>query len=106
MFSHCPHFFNLDEFGQAGRHGGAAIAAAGLSIAATSFLAIATAMVPSLALPPHTLVPARAVMTGLQAAVFLLGLVWPHDGEEESIERRRLRASYDFLGTAIAITQL
>lgn len=98
----CPAFGDIDEFGQAGLHGGWAIAAAGLSIAATSFLVVASAARPDLSLPPHTLIPARAMMTGLQAAVFLLGLVWTDD----SAERRRLRAAYDFLGTALAITQL
>jgi hypothetical protein len=104
--SPCPHFGSVDEFGQAGMHGGSSIVAASLSIAATSFLVVASAARPDLALPPHTLIPVRAAMTGLQAAAFLLGVVWTHDGPEESIERRRLRAAYDFLGTAIAICSL
>lgn len=104
--SPCPHFGDVDEFGQAGMHGGSAIVAAGLSIAATSFLVVASITRPGLSLPPHTLIPARAAMTGLQAAAFLLGLIWTRDGSEESIERRRLRAAYDFLGTAIAICSL
>jgi len=102
----CKRFGDVDEFGQT--DGGAAVAAC-LSIAATTLLVVASACSPRLRLPPHTLVPVRALLTGLQATIFLLGLVWTHDasaGSVESAERRRLRAAYDFLGIACALCQL
>ena len=105
----CPEFHDIDEFGQAELHHGAATAAACLSVAACAALVAACAYQPSLRLPPGTFVPMRAVVTGLQAVAFLLGLVWTHDWVghgPESLERRRLRSVYDFLGTASAMCQL
>ena len=122
MASGCSPLLDVDELGQAWRQGGWSVGCSALSVGCCLSLLLLVARDPALRLAPHRVIPFRSALTAAQSSVFLLASApqapWASAEEVEgpggpvlsldveSDERRRLRGAYDWLGCAIALSQL